>query len=138
MKLRRKSQSSWKRKSLPNKSAGKHTRKAVINRLLFLLVYYIIYLDTSSKSRDICNDSPAFSVLIPGPEIASNCQNNTEIYLHICIIFGLALHNIDKIKVCPTVGMTAITAFQRFGGMMTILKERILHDADSKTATVSE
>lgn len=94
------------------------------------------------RSNDYPSDRSSvmgdFLLLTSGPEIASNCKNNTEIYLHICIIFGLGLHNTDKIKVSSTVGMTAITAFQRFGGMMTILKERIRHDAAGKTAIVSE
>ena len=57
-------------------------------------------------------------MFISGSENALNWNKNTEIYLHICIVFGLGLHNIDKNEVSSTVGTTAITAFQRFGGMM--------------------
>ena len=53
-------------------------------------------------------------------------------------VFSVGLHNVDEIKVWISVGTTAITAFQRFGGMMLDSKEHDHHDTTKKYVIASE
>lgn len=77
-------------------------------------------------------------LLISGSWKISNWQNNTAIYSHICIIISASLHNTDKNESFSTVGTTAITALQRFGGMMMEPKEHIHYDTTKESFIISE
>lgn len=53
-------------------------------------------------------------------------------------VFSACLHNVGEFEIRISVGTTAITAFQRFGGMMLDAKEHDHHDTTKKYVIASE